>query len=447
MAAFPAPMARARFRLPSGSAAGLLAILCAGCGETKAGGAGPAASANAPRPLVSSDGASASASAHASSSPAIVVDRPPSATGRGRLVPVGSPLGPIEVVRSERAGLAIVLAEDGSHATIVNEKTGEWRSLEPRREGETTVLETPLVKLAITGTAARRRLALTFGEGTARSFDATIVKLASHSATAAYAVDGEPLAPVALSASSRVLLGKTPAIWSGGFLPASPSLPPPSRLVLGARTIEPAPITLRREGPCAVVGFTPKAEGRLGEALVAAQNDELTKLCRGRAEATMVEASYGFVRFKGVNLERGVEADPTDAVGLELLFRATDATRSSLSETGYVVGLAKGEVASLASLLKPTGAAFLQKKAADPYGIAPPLLGALSPHDRAVALDLSRATLSLGPSTVDIVIPAEPFGLFLGARRVRLGPRYDVFPAFVGGPLTQRLVAPQLVAY
>ena len=196
------------------------------------------------------------------------------------------------------------------------------------------------------------------------------------------------------------------------------------------------------------MGLAPAAEGPLGEALVGAQSAELTKLCRDRAEATLIEASYAFVRFKGVNLlDEGWAPDPTDAVGLDFVFRVTDARGSSLIETGYLVGLAKSEVLSLVSLLKPTGAAFLEKKAQEPYQSAPAQFAALSKAERAAALDLTRATLVIGPSTIDIVIPTEPLGLFLGPHRVRLGPRSDLFPAFVGGALTQRMVAPMLVDY
>ncbi len=416
----------------------VLGCLALGCDGKKPNGASIAPSASA---LPSPSGSSAPAPIVPSASAGSPI------VANARIVPAGAPLGPLEVLRSERAGLALLLAEDGAHATIVNEKTGEWRFVRPRRDGETTVLETAGAKLSIAGPPAKRRLSLSFGEGAARGFDAAIVKLPSSSPTAAYTVDGEALSSAALGASPRVMLGKTSMIWQDGFLPASPSLPPPTRLALGARAIAPAPLALRRDGRCTVVGFTPKTEGPLAEALATAQTSELAKLCGGRTEPTLIEASYGFIRFKGVNLEQGFEPDPTDVVGLDLLFRVTDSLGSTLAETGYLVGLAKGEVSSLASLLKPTGAAFLEKKALDPYYVGPPQLGALSPRDRSAALDLSRATLALGPSTIDIVIPAEPHGLFLGARRVRLGPRSDLFPAFVNGPLTQRLVAAVMVDY
>lgn len=188
-------------------------------------------------------------------------------------------------------------------------------------------------------------------------------------------------------------------------------------------------------------------EGALGAALRGAQDTQITKLCSDRASATSIEATYAFVRFKGVNLDEGWAPDPTDAVGLDLLFRVTDTQGSSVVEVGYVVGLAKAEVASLVSLLKPTGAVFLQKKAMDPYASAPPQLALLDKTARAAAFDLAHATLTVGPSTIDIVLATEPGGLFLGDHRVRLGPRSDTFPAFVSGPLTERLVAPLLVDY
>jgi hypothetical protein len=48
---------------------------------------------------------------------------------------------------------------------------------------------------------------------------------------------------------------------------------------------------------------------------------------------------------------------------------------------------------------------------------------------------------------VDVVVPTSPLGIFLRSRHVALGPRSTVAPAFVRGPLTERMVAMVNVDY
>lgn len=415
-----------------------LAMLAAACGDKKPSGPGPLSSASAPI-------ASASVPSPPPASTAAV------ASAGGRIVPANAPLGSLDFVRSPRAGLAIVLAGDLAHATIVNEYTGEWRLVMPRREGEDIVIETPGAVLVLTGAGAERRLSVRFGEAAPRAFETILGPQSPPLVNAAYTVSGELLSPEALGPLQKLTVGKTTLIWRDGFLPPSPSLPPPTKLALGARAIVPSQPALRREGVCSIVGPTPTTDGPVAEvlnaALIAAQKTELDKLCRGRTEPTLIETSYAFIRFKGVNLEQGHEPDPTDVVGLDWLFRVTDARGSSLAETGYLVGMAKGEVVSLVSLLKPTGAAFLVNKALDPFAESRRTLVGIPKAERAALLHPATASLSLGPSTVDLVVATEPLGLLLEHHRVRLGPRSELFPAFVKGPLTQRLTAAVMVDY
>ena len=67
--------------------------------------------------------------------------------------------------------------------------------------------------------------------------------------------------------------------------------------------------------------------------------------------------------------------------------------------------------------------------------------------DASMVVDASRSALSVGVSTVDVVVDTLPYGLFLRSRRLGIGPRSVTAPAFVAGALTQRMLAMVNVDY
>ncbi|MCS6901270.1 MAG: hypothetical protein RMJ98_16965, partial [Myxococcales bacterium] len=54
-------------------------------------------------------------------------------------------------------------------------------------------------------------------------------------------------------------------------------------------------------------------------------------------------------------------------------------------------------------------------------------------------------TLAVGPSTIDLILPTAPLGLFLSSRRLQIGPRSRFVGAFTPSEVTHRLTAAVLI--
>lgn len=306
------------------------------------------------------------------------------------------------------AHLTLLVPHPSGPALLVSPTLGEWLALDiTGREESTTVLEREGLRISLarsTGIAT-----LTVGDGPTR-----------------------PLPVVARP---------TTIARDDGFHPTFSRLVAPAAVTLGARSLVPEEVPSQRLAGCVVHGARPGASGALGEALRAGWESEASAVCAAHGDGTVLETSYSVVRFVGINrLDAAREPGPTDVAALTWSVRATSPTESTVTETGSLVGLATATVTPLRSLLAPTGLDWLEREARTTF--SPP-----AGLDRRAVVDVARATLTVGVSTVDVVVPTAPFGIFLRSRHIALGPRSTVAPAFVRGPLTQRMLAMVNVDY
>jgi hypothetical protein len=333
--------------------------------------------------------------------------------------------------------LTLLVPQPRGPALLASPALGEWLSLDVERaDGGSISLTRAGFRMTLAPSTGAATLTLDGGPARPVKVVAKAIESPRTPVGPIPTFDGDAPQP-----TFPVRVGSVAIAWSDAYYPAFPSFASPAPVALGASSLVPESVTPRTIAGCVMRGTRPGAAGALGETLRTASESEASAVCAASGGRAVLEASYSVVRFAGVNrLDDTRAPGPTDVVAINWLHRATTPDGSTVTETGSLVGLASATVAPLRSLLAPTGLDWLQREARTTFATPAGL-------DRNALIDVTRSSLTVGPSTVDVVVPTSPLGIFLRSRHVALGPRSTVAPAFVRGPLTERMVAMVNVDY
>ena len=286
-------------------------------------------------------------------------------------------------------GARLLLLVDEHHWHVVDERSSEWGTWV--RDG--AILRPP-------GPQARPLVAL------AGSPESGAIELR---------IDDE--APRSIKVSARMAPRPVP----------EPVTPRPKEGRLGTAALRP------RAAPevpgCIVSGWVPDPEPAI-PTTAATFESALRTLCRAAEAGARLAVDYDAVVLGGTTVsgaDESTTSPPSRTVlAVDLRIRTTGATSSVVSEAAFLMDFANRVVVPLASLHTDSGRASMEKRAAADGGTL--ALGSR----QALGELIADATESIGPSTIDLVVPTLPLGLFLARRRIQLGPRSELVGSYAG---------------
>lgn len=296
----------------------------------------------------------------------------------------------------------MLLTED-DRWLVVDDKSGDWGTW--TRDGATYRANAPASPIAVVlaGAPSEGVIQLTFG-------DAAPVRV---KATAAPTPSSVPLAPPAAAPTPRQM---------------------------GATHVRPATAAL---AGCAVTGTIPELSPTL-PAAAAAFTEVVRAACALAGSTGSIVVDYDTqllgrtVVVGGGDVDVGRDSRTVFAVNQRV--RVTNDDGSFVSYAAHLIDVGHATVSAVASLHSEGGRALLERRARSDGA---PFLAALSKDAQADAL--ARASEQIGPSTIDLVVPPWPYGLWMSRRRVTLGPRSELTPSYTMTPATRVLFQPRFV--
>ena len=385
------------------------------------------------------------------------------------------------------ATLALLRTEPGGGAVLLNETTGDFLVGTARDEGEQVKVQLPGFLVTIEPPSAVKPGALRWESGpsvalrrappvvapttpAARQFvtgEGAIVTVspderASRAWYEGAPRPGDPSTPAVAPKTPRVPPPGVVLVHDGMWLPAAPGLPAPKALMFGGQTIRPARQEPGRSLGCTVHGWAPRLVGAQEAVVQEAWQSWVRERCAAAGASAVIELSYSLVALLGVNLAGAPEIDtpanpafrgsvsgdgrtPASAsvMPINLLARVTNADGSELVEEALLLDTRAGSSPRLGTLVRPgKGVAAVEQNAVTELTN---MASWVPREQRAALVSLASARLTVGPTSVDVVLPLRPVGIALPSRHVLIGPRSTLQGAFTSTPATERLTAALLV--
>ena len=382
----------------------------------------------------------------------------------------------LQIDQPGRRPLALTLlrTEPDVGTALLNEESGDLLVFQETTEGETIRLVAPVMTATLVLPAGKRPGSLRIQGGPTipvhgRAPEPAPGKIGAHGSPPEDEVfltpEGEEvkvtpserfrfLMPQKIGRSSRPEI-----LYHGHWLSGMNRRFKPDRVALGSRILESERLAPERSLGCLVHGVVPAMSGELGPAVKQAWQGWSRERCAEGGEGAVVELSYRVVRLAGVNLPscepRAVNelppancAEPPSGIHLPINLQARVSTAAGIVrvEEAFLLDTKAGTVERLTPLATPPMATVLKDWASREL-VAPPWFPRETLTWPPEPPGSPGMTLTVGPSTINVVLPVAPLGLFLPSRQVEIGPRSLFVLAFKPGAATRRLTAPVLVDY
>jgi hypothetical protein len=394
--------------------------------------------------------------------------------------PAPTALHPIalQIDQPGRRPLALTLlrTEPDAGTALLNEESGDLLVFQETTEGETIQLAAPAMTATLVLPTGKSAGTLRIQGGPTipvhpRAPEPMHGKIGAHGPPAEDEVfltpEGEEVKVTPPERSRFLLPAKTgrssrpEILYHGHWLSGTNRRFKPDRVALGSRILESKRLAPERSLGCLVHGVVPAMSGELEPAVKQAWQGWSRERCAEGGEGAVVELSYSAVRLAGVNLPScepravndppsGSCTEPPSGIHLPINLQARVSSMAGIVrvEEAFLLDTRAGTVERLTPLATPGMASVLKDWAS--YGlVVPPWFprGSLTWPPPGPPPGSPGTTLTVGPSTINVVLPVAPLGLFLPSRQVGIGPRSQFILAFKPGAATNRLTAPVLVDY
>lgn len=415
------------------------------------------------------------------SPPPIVAAAPPSASAPvspPARVPTALKTVDLQVDSPGRKPIRITLlrTEPDVGSALLNEETGELLAVQEKAEGETIQLKGPLFSATLTLPEEKKAGAIQLEKGPLipikrRSPEPMHAKIGANGppyqdevflgpdGSETKVTEHDFVAPPEKQ-PSRFLIPPNAGmryrpefLYKDRWLPATDRRIAPNKVVLGTTIFTHERLQPGRELGCLVHGVVPTTEGALGAKMKQAWQDWARERCTKAGKDAIVELAYSTVLMAGSNLpscEQLAVNEPMRCkngassihMPINLRARVTSAAGSLLVEEALLLDSKAQTMDRLTPMATPKVAGVLKDWVS--YGLtAPPWFPrkAIDWPLREPLVGPSQATLTVGPSTIDVVLPTAPLGLFLSSRHLAVGPRSTFVTAFTPSEATRRLTA------
>jgi hypothetical protein len=372
--------------------------------------------------------------------------------------------------------LTLLRTEPDVGSALLNEETGELLAFQETQEGGSIRLRGPLLSATLVLPAEKKPGSIRLEGGPSLPLQSRPpgplqAKIGSNGPPGEDEVFVAPEGSIKVPPEERKQHlfhpkpGRTPRpelLFQGRWLPSSGRGSAPARVVLGRQLLRPERREPERALGCLIHGVVPVMEGPLGEATREAWQSWVRDRCKEAGPDAVIELSYSTVRLAGVNLPscepRAVNdppltscAEPPSGVHLPVHMRArvTSNAGSFVVEEALLLDTKAGTLERLTSLASAGMTPVLKEWATHGMQAFPswfPREALLWPPPGPLP-GAPFTSLTVGPSTIDVVIPTAPLGLFLRSRHAAIGPRSTFAAAFKPSAATRRLTAAVLVDF
>jgi hypothetical protein len=366
--------------------------------------------------------------------------------------------------------LTLLRTEPDAGTALLNDETGELLVFREQPGSTPVELSSPWMNLRLTLPEGKKpgKLRIEGGpEVPLRPAEAAPTRPSPPREAARFvAPDGSEFQPSpAESALLAPMMSRTTrpeVLYKERWLSAVSQGPAPQKMVLGPRALEGERIVAGRSSGCVVHGVAPAMSGALEAAVRQAWQGWVKERCEESGEGAVIELGYSAVRLMGVSgipcrnevVNGGpmgeICSEPPSGVHVPINLQARVSSAAGIvrAEEAFLLDTRAGTMTRLTSLATEKVGEVVRWWATTELSVPPwfprksltwPLV---SPPGGPPG-----ATLAVGPSTINLVLPVAPFGLFLPSRHVAMGPRSLFVTAFVPGEGTRRLTAALFVVF
>jgi hypothetical protein len=368
--------------------------------------------------------------------------------------------------------LTLLRADPDASTALLNEETGDLLVFREQPREDRVALSSPWMNLVLTLPEGKKPGKISIEGGPELPVKApttppgTAASGAPRGAVSFMDPDGTevPLSPAELPLLAPTVprAGRPEVLYKGRWLPAVTRGLKPQKMVLGARALEDERLSAGRGPGCLVHGVAPTMGGALEPVIRQAWQGWVRERCEESGKEAVIELGYSTVRLMGVaglpchhEVVNGgpmgeICTEPPSGVHVPINLQARVSNEAGIVrvEEAFLLDTRAGTMTRLTPLATEKMGEVVRWWATTELAVPSwfprkSLTWPLASPPGGPA----GSTLTVGPSTIDLVLPVAPFGLFLPSRHVAMGPRSLFVTAFVPGEGTRRLTAALHVAF